>query len=141
MWWTEGYAKAFADYGIDVLNLPVEEAAARIRARRSAGDPAGRHAGRLGQSARVARNEADRARIRAVAGAVDPDPWRRQVREAVQKRDGKALAELAGSPEPGATTAEQPRRAETRACGPRACPRSRSRCFGCCSGNTRATSG
>src|SRR5262249_13829644 len=100
----KGYARAFADYGIDVLTLPVEEAAARIRARDRLAIPL---ALTLDEWASVpsSRNEADRARIREVAGAVDPDPWRRQVREAVQKRDAKALADLAGSPD----LARQPR--------------------------------
>jgi len=100
----QGYAKAFADYGIDVLNLPVEEAAARIRARDRLAIPL---AVTLDDwaSTQSSRTEADRAKMRAVAGAIDPDPWRRRVREAVQKWDGKALAELAGSPD----LARQPR--------------------------------
>src|SRR5262245_3430581 len=100
----QGYAKAFADYGIDVLTLPVQEAAARIQARQRLAIPL---AVTLDDWASVqsARTDADRARIRAVAGAVDSDPWRRQVREAVQNRDGKALAELADSP----NLAQQPR--------------------------------
>src|SRR5262249_2165296 len=83
---------------IDVLNLPVEEAAARIRAR---GKLAIALAVDLDEWASIqsSRSKADRARLWAVAGAVDADPWRRQVREAVQKQDKKQLAALAGSPE------------------------------------------
>src|SRR5262249_17852052 len=36
---------------------------------------------------------------RAVAKILDDDPWRRQIREALAKRDRKAMAKLADSPE------------------------------------------
>jgi serine/threonine protein kinase/Tfp pilus assembly protein PilF len=100
----QGYAKAFTDYGIDVLNLPVEEAAARIRGRERLAIPL---AVALDDwaSAQSSRSEADRTRIRAVAGSVDSDSWRRQVRTAVERRDGKALAKLADS----SNLAQQPR--------------------------------
>jgi tetratricopeptide (TPR) repeat protein len=93
----QGYADAFAEYGIDVLNLPVEEAAARIQVRDWLAIPLSVALDDWASTPSL-RNESDRAKIRAVANAVDPDPWRRQVREAVEKRDGRALTDLAGSP-------------------------------------------
>jgi len=89
---------ADAGHGIDVAGLPVEEAAARVRARpavalalvaalddwalfRSQNDKAGGEA------------------LTEVAQATDSDPWRRQVREARKLKDTKALAALAASPQ------------------------------------------
>jgi superkiller protein 3 len=94
----QAYAHAFADYGIDVGKLPAEEAAARIR-------------GRPGLAIALAVALDDWARIRsrkdkaggqtltALAQSADPDPWRRQMREACEQKDGKALAALAASPD------------------------------------------
>jgi eukaryotic-like serine/threonine-protein kinase len=101
----QGYAKAFADYGIDVLNVPVKEAAARIRERHRLAIPLARTldvwacAPTVLSTPPSEKTSANRTRIRAVAGMVDPDPWRRQVREAVQNNDGKTLAALADSPD------------------------------------------
>jgi serine/threonine protein kinase/Tfp pilus assembly protein PilF len=92
------YAQAFADYGIDVLGLPVEEAAARIRARVGVAVPL---AAALDDwaNARDAKDKAGRLALAALAQAADPDPWRWQVREAVKKKDTKALVALAASSE------------------------------------------
>jgi tetratricopeptide (TPR) repeat protein len=92
------YARAFADYGIDILGLPVEEAASRIRARPGVAvalivalyDWAGIH---------NTQNRAGGVALRGVAQAADPDPWRRQVRQAVEQKDNQALAALVDSPE------------------------------------------
>ncbi|MBC7854791.1 MAG: tetratricopeptide repeat protein [Pirellulaceae bacterium] len=94
----QAYAKAFTDYRIDVAGLPVEEAAARIRARTHV---AAVLVAALDDWAYVQTQE-DRASglaLRAVAQAAEPDPWRRQVREAFARKDNQALAALAASPE------------------------------------------
>ena len=92
------YAQAFADYGIDVLGLPVEEAAARIRARVGVAVPLAVALDDWAH-ARGVKDKAGRLALTALAQAADPDPWRRQVREAVKQTDTKALAALAASPE------------------------------------------
>jgi tetratricopeptide (TPR) repeat protein len=94
----DGYARAFADFGIDVLKLSAEEAAARIRARGRLAVPLAVTLD-LWACTNTPRTQENGARLRSVAGLVDPDPWRRQVREAVQNRDGAALARLADSPD------------------------------------------
>ncbi len=96
------YAQAFADYGIDVAGLPADEAATRIRERAGVADAltaaldewafcrafSGRKPVRAGGLA-----------LTALAQSADPDQWRRQVRQAVNQKDTKALAALAASPE------------------------------------------
>jgi tetratricopeptide (TPR) repeat protein len=94
------YAQAFADYGVDILRLSTEEAGARLRARPGVVVPlvaalddwayVRRAIERVG-SAGIA--------MTAVAQAIDPDPWRRQVRVARHQKDSKSLAALATSPE------------------------------------------
>src|SRR5829696_290905 len=90
------YAQAFAEYGIDVPHLPAEEVAARIRARTGV-------AVALATALDTwAFNRTDRAGssvLTAAARAADPDPWRRQVREAIEHKDVKALTALAAAPE------------------------------------------
>jgi serine/threonine protein kinase/Flp pilus assembly protein TadD len=92
------YTQAFGDYGIDVVQLPVDEAAACIRARSGVTTAL---AAALDFWA-IVRGKEDKAgplTLTALAQAIDPDPWRRQVREAVKQKDTKALAALAASPE------------------------------------------
>jgi serine/threonine protein kinase/tetratricopeptide (TPR) repeat protein len=92
------YAQAFREYGIDVEGLTVEEAAARIRARAGV---AAVLAVALDdwRSVGVHKDKAGRLALTAVAQAADPDPWRRQVRKAVEQKDGKALEARAASPD------------------------------------------
>ncbi|MHB8954089.1 MAG: tetratricopeptide repeat protein [Pirellulaceae bacterium] len=92
------YAQAFGDYGIDVAGLPVEDAAARIRARAGV---AVALAAALDDWAfvRSQKDEAGGLALTALAQAADPDLWRRQVRQAVQQKDTQALVVLASSPE------------------------------------------
>jgi tetratricopeptide (TPR) repeat protein len=92
------YAKAFADYGIDFASLPAGEAAARIHARArvanelvTALDNWALSRGRLDKAGGLA--------LTALAQSADSDPWRRQVRQAVEQKDRQALAALAASPE------------------------------------------
>jgi serine/threonine protein kinase/tetratricopeptide (TPR) repeat protein len=92
------YARAFQDYGIDVDALEPGEAAARVRARR------------IRQQLTVALDnwaedrrssrkpeDAGRKRLYAVARAADPDPWRNQVRTALERGDRETLNQLAAS--------------------------------------------
>jgi tetratricopeptide (TPR) repeat protein len=93
------YARAFRDFGIDVERLEPAEAAERIRARTIAIELAAalddwalahwEHDSRI-----------DR-RLLAVARSADPDPWRNQVRDALERQDRKALKELTASAEAG----------------------------------------
>ena len=94
----QAYAQAFADYGIDVMRLPAEVAGAQIRER---GKVAIALAGALDDWAycKAFKGKAGFLALTAVAQAADPDPWRRQVREAHRHKDRKALAALAASPE------------------------------------------
>jgi tetratricopeptide (TPR) repeat protein len=94
----EGYAKAFADYGIDVLNLSTEEAADRLRARDRLAIPLAVTLD-LWSCTYSPKTRSVATRIRAVAARVDTDPWRRRVREALDRTDGPTLVELVGSPE------------------------------------------
>jgi serine/threonine-protein kinase len=92
------YVEAFQEFGIDVDALDPGEAAARVRAhpiwlqltaaldcwaddRRSSRQP----------------KDVNWKRLFAVAQAADPDPWRRQVRDAVERGDKKTLGQLATS--------------------------------------------
>jgi tetratricopeptide (TPR) repeat protein len=92
------YALAFAAYGIDVLSLPVEEAAARIRERPGVA-LALVDALDEWSSVRRRKDAAGSTALTAVAAAADSDPWRWQVREAAKQKDGITLAALADSPD------------------------------------------
>jgi serine/threonine protein kinase/Flp pilus assembly protein TadD len=92
------YAQAFRDYGIDVEGLSAEKAAARIRARAGVAVPLAVALDGWAYS-RSATDKAAGLALTALAQAVDPDPWRRHVREAVKQQNGKALLALAASPE------------------------------------------
>jgi superkiller protein 3 len=91
------YARAFGDYGMNFVGLPADEAGARLRAR--AGVAVALVAA-LDDWAYV-RSQKDKSgglALTALAQEADPDPWRRQVRQAVLQKDTKALAALAASP-------------------------------------------
>jgi tetratricopeptide (TPR) repeat protein len=97
------YVAAFRKYGIDVENLPPQEAAARLRSRAI-------HAELVAavdrwmvilRATRVTVPEKER-RWRAlldVARAADPDPRRDQLRQAIRDKDLNVLKALAASPE------------------------------------------
>jgi serine/threonine-protein kinase len=85
------YAQAFRDYGIDVLALPQDEAAAALRGRAirdelivALDDWAWRRAG-----------AAEAERLRALVRATDPDEARSRLRDALARRDWPALKALA----------------------------------------------
>jgi serine/threonine protein kinase/Flp pilus assembly protein TadD len=92
------YVQAFQDFGIDVDALDPGEAAARVRD----------HPIWLQLTAALdcwaddrlngnAAKDASWKRLFAVARAADPDPWRNQVRAAVEQGDKKTLGQLAAS--------------------------------------------
>jgi len=91
----DGYARAFADFGIDILDLPVEEAVARVRSHSRLSESLAR-ALDVWACTDSPKTGAKRLHIRAVAERVDASPWRRQVRAALQVNDGATLARLAG---------------------------------------------
>ena len=78
------FASAFRDYGVDVSRLPAADAGARI----AAAPIAAEMVDALDQWAFVRRiakpKEASKAReLSAIATAADPDPWRAQLRDAL----------------------------------------------------------
>jgi tetratricopeptide (TPR) repeat protein len=92
------YARAFADYGIDLTGLPVADVARRIQGRSIRADLARaldfwsfrrRRLGTVGAP--------DWKQLLEVAKAADPDDWRNQLRAALQHDDRPALQALAAS--------------------------------------------
>ena len=92
------YGEAFRDYGIDVESLGPEAVASQM----PAGPVREELVAALDDWMRIRRgmhekDDSDWKRLLAAARAADPDPWRNRVREAWERGDRKALAELAGS--------------------------------------------
>jgi serine/threonine protein kinase/Flp pilus assembly protein TadD len=92
------YAREFARYGIDVLRLPPEQSAERIRARRIRVELV-RALDFWSSRRRAARNSdpPDWKQLLEIAAAADPDPWRAPLRQALARGDRKALESLAAS--------------------------------------------
>jgi serine/threonine protein kinase/Flp pilus assembly protein TadD len=101
------YRAAFETYGLPVLNLESEEAAARISASAIAQQLAAalddwvafvartREADApLEESRPPTPNPVERAKLLAVAQLADADPWRQQVRDAISQNDPTRLLEL-----------------------------------------------
>jgi eukaryotic-like serine/threonine-protein kinase len=84
------YAAAFKDYGIDVLVLPPEETAQRLRERAILAELAAA----LGDWARLA-DPKQRERLLKILRLADPDPWRQRLRDALAQQDRHALVNLA----------------------------------------------
>jgi tetratricopeptide (TPR) repeat protein len=92
------YAQVFREYGLDVATLDPTEAAERIRTK----SIVVKLAATLDDWAlacKAARKQDDRAwkTLLAIARKADPDPWRNQIRNAVEQEDRKVLKELAAS--------------------------------------------
>jgi tetratricopeptide (TPR) repeat protein len=86
------YADAFRWYGVDVEALPVAEAAGQVRGSKV-------HEALLAALdhwAWYTPEDSGRAKLWAVADAADDNPWRRQLRQAAQRKDQTRLKELAG---------------------------------------------
>jgi serine/threonine protein kinase/Tfp pilus assembly protein PilF len=97
------YVAAFRAYGFDRASLSAEQAAQQIASR----PPEIQLAliagldhwidleSRFGKKSSA--DQQQQAWLKALVQAADPDPWRRRMRVAVERRDYEALAELAGS--------------------------------------------
>jgi serine/threonine protein kinase/Flp pilus assembly protein TadD len=92
------YAHAFREYGIDVETLGVEEAAEQLRPRRIAVELAAAldDWASIRKDTRGSRDPSWK-NLLGVARAADPDVMRDRVRDALQRLDRKALAEVAAS--------------------------------------------
>jgi tetratricopeptide (TPR) repeat protein len=102
------YEQAFRDYGVDVVRLDPATAAERLRARAIRAElAAALDYWAMIRSRTKATDDTTAKNLPAIARAADPDPLRNQIRDAWQRKDGRALKELAGSPAapglPGAT--------------------------------------
>jgi hypothetical protein len=95
----KAFARAFSTFGLNVLRLPSEDVAARLRSL----DSKPRTAAALGLDywAPCAEDAKLRDRLQTVAAAIDDDPWRQRFRKA---RDRESLESLAAE----ATTRELP---------------------------------
>jgi serine/threonine-protein kinase len=92
------YAQAFREFGIDVVSLTPEQAAERIRAKRIGVELAAA-LDDWAMARRKTRKEGDTTwkELFAVARAADPDASRVELRNALERRDAKALERLAAS--------------------------------------------
>src|SRR5262249_10964907 len=88
------YAAAFRAFGIDV-ETPEPTAAEQIRARSISAELAAALDDWAGLPG--AKDKEGRKRLRALAAAADPDPFRNRLREAFERPDRKVLEELAAS--------------------------------------------
>jgi tetratricopeptide (TPR) repeat protein len=89
------YASAFRDYGIDVENLPAEQAAEKIRRCAIAVELAAA----LDDWGEASGDAEERRRLLDLARQADADPWRQRLRAALAERDYETLVEAARSPE------------------------------------------
>jgi tetratricopeptide (TPR) repeat protein/serine/threonine protein kinase len=89
------YAEAFRSFGIDVEKLAPAEAAEPIRSRSIREELAA--ALDDWAAIRALRDRKGGTRLRAVARAADPDPWRNRLRTALDGRQRKGLEELAAA--------------------------------------------
>jgi tetratricopeptide (TPR) repeat protein len=98
----DAYAKAFQEYGIDVAELPITEAAERIRSRRIRRELTRALDFWSFMRRRVNNQKAPEWKVLLeLATAADPDPWRTQLRQCLVRDDRKALHELAASADVG----------------------------------------
>ncbi|MGO9597505.1 MAG: tetratricopeptide repeat protein [Isosphaeraceae bacterium] len=92
----DAYRRAFRDGGIDLDSLPAKKAAELILAKPD------KIRERLAQAIddwEFCAEETDQPRLRAIARAADPDPYRNSVRDAISNHDLKALQDRAHGPE------------------------------------------
>jgi serine/threonine-protein kinase len=92
----KAFADAFREAGLDVDALTIDEVKARLAAKPAAVRSAAVPAIEIwAMFRRDAANEPGLKHLFAVARAVDPDPWRNELRTALQTRDLVALHKLA----------------------------------------------
>jgi serine/threonine protein kinase/tetratricopeptide (TPR) repeat protein len=94
-WVDRAYAAAFREYGIDVEQLPPEEAAARIRSCTIPTELAVALDYWVEARRRARADDPSVERLVQIARAVDPDDWRNRLRAAAWARDREALKGLA----------------------------------------------
>jgi tetratricopeptide (TPR) repeat protein len=97
----ERYAAAFRQGGLDVERASIEEAAERLRSRPTvlrALIPALDH---WALYCDLSANKTTAAHLWDLAGLLDPDPWRQQVRRALRANDVKLLVTLTRHPDVG----------------------------------------
>src|SRR5262249_30729945 len=90
----QAYQQAFAGYGLPFETLDSPESVARIK-----GSAIRKWLGPALDYWGILLGNADRGRLLQVAQQVDEDGWRRRYREALRRRDRRALAELARHPQ------------------------------------------
>ncbi|MEX2310415.1 MAG: serine/threonine-protein kinase [Pirellulales bacterium] len=93
----QAYAAAFRDAGIDVDSLPVKEAAERITARDRISTAVLPALDDWVAVRSVGNDEAATRRLVGVLRMADPDPWRRQMRDALARKDWSTLQVLTTS--------------------------------------------
>src|SRR5262249_42604584 len=92
------YRDAFLTAGLDVEALPAREAGERLRATTVAAElAAALDDWALTRFAIHGPGDAVWKHLLQAAREADPDPWRGQLREALERRDGQAIRELAAS--------------------------------------------
>src|SRR5262249_55645732 len=91
------YADTFREHGIDVANLPTDEAVERIRARKGI-TSALVTALDTWAFAKAKRAPEQSRPLFAVSQGADPDPWRKKLRAALTHPKVAVLEELAASP-------------------------------------------
>jgi serine/threonine-protein kinase len=91
------YTKAFHAYGLDVDQLPVQEAAARIRARPIRQELAAALDGWAWKRRRLEKPPEAWQHLFAIARQVEPLPWWNQLRDALARDDPRALKQVAES--------------------------------------------
>jgi tetratricopeptide (TPR) repeat protein len=95
------FEAAFREYGIDCRSMPAQRAAESLGGRPPAVRLAliaalDRWESALGTGR--AEDHWQKPWLAAVLGAVDTDPWRDRIRQAIRRQDFRALAELVGAP-------------------------------------------
>jgi serine/threonine protein kinase/predicted Zn-dependent protease len=92
----EAYRQRFAEYGLDVTDLPEAEAVSLIREKLIAGDlVAGLDGWAIDRRLANGRDDPLAAKLRAVAEAADPDPWGRRMRDVTLDGTPDQMAALA----------------------------------------------
>jgi tetratricopeptide (TPR) repeat protein/serine/threonine protein kinase len=101
---SSNYARVFEKYGVDVQALSVDESAARLRARPAVVVAVAQALDDWSGWEYQAKNKKLFEKLLTLAGAIDPDSWRAQLRRAIVRDDREVLIKMAQHP----NTAGQP---------------------------------
>jgi folylpolyglutamate synthase/dihydropteroate synthase len=93
----QAYAKAFREFGIDVDSLPVSEAVRKITERDAIASALLPALNDWGVVRSTGRDDAASRRLMDVIQGADPDLWRKQVRDALIRKDWTGIERLARS--------------------------------------------